>query len=218
LTEEESLPILAGLGLPVVPFRRADTPEEAVAVARSLSYPVVVKTAMPGVLHKSDLGGVLLNIESDAAVATAYADLSSRFGEQVLVQRQVDLASGVELILGMTVDPQFGPLVTVGLGGIWVELIEDALVFLAPCAADEVVARLPDLRGYKLLTGKRGKAAVDLAALGRLVERFSAVAAALAPQVAALDINPIVARGAEFLMVDALIVPANAMSRRATAE
>ena len=107
----------------------------------------------------------------------------------------------------MVHDEQFGPLVTVGLGGIWIETLRDAVTFLAPCSATEVSRRLPSLRGYDLLRGGRGRIPVDLEALAGLVEQFSLEAWSLAPWVAEIDVNPLLAVGDEFTMLDALIVP-----------
>jgi hypothetical protein len=123
------------------------------------------------------------------------------------VQPHVDTSTGVELFLGMTIDPQFGPLVRVGLGGMWIELLRDAISFLAPVDAMEVRQRLPALRGFRALTGARNRTAVDLDALAATVSCFSTAAAALAPWVSEIDVNPLVAAGDSFTMLDALIVP-----------
>jgi acyl-CoA synthetase (NDP forming) len=210
LNERESFAILEALGVPQVATLLAESLGEALAAADVLGYPVVMKTARPESHHKTDIGGVVAGLASRSALAEAYADVRDRLGPAVVVQPQIDLSASVELLLGMTVDAQFGPLVTVGLGGIWVETLRDAIHFLAPCSASEVVRRLPELRGYALLTGVRGRQPVDIAGFATLVERFSAGAAALAPHVAEIDINPLVATGSAFLALDALIVPASA--------
>jgi acyl-CoA synthetase (NDP forming) len=207
LTEAESLSTLSAGGLQAVPYRLA-LDEEAVAdAAGELGYPVVLKTGEPGVLHKSDVGGVLLGIRNEHELRGGWCTMDARFGPAVLVQPQVDTSRGVELFLGMVHDEQFGPLVTVGLGGIWVEALRDAVTFMAPCSAAEVSRRLPSLRGYDLLRGGRGRVPVDLEALAQLVERFSLQARSLAPWVAEIDVNPLLAVGDQFTMLDALIVP-----------
>ena len=113
-------------------------------------------------------------------------------------------------MLGMSHDPQFGPMITVGLGGVWVEMLRDSVSFLAPCRAGEVSRRLRSLRGYDVLRGARGRAAVDVEVMARVVEQFSLAALALAPWVAEIDVNPLLAVGDQFTMLDALIVPITA--------
>jgi succinyl-CoA synthetase beta subunit len=210
LTEREGLALLDALGIPHVDTVPADSEDVVCAAAEEVGYPVVLKTAQPGILHKSDVGGVVTGLTSRSALVDAYGAMRERLGATVLIQRQVDLAESVELLLGMTLDEQFGPLVTVGLGGIWVETVSDAVTFLAPCSAAEVACRLPGLRGYAMLTGSRGRLPVDIAALADLVEQFSIGAATLAPRVAEIDINPLIAAGSSFLALDVLIVPASA--------
>ena len=207
LTEAESLSVLSAGGLSAVPCRLARDEEAVVEVAGEIGFPVVLKTSERGVLHKSDVGGVQLGIRDEHELRDAWRAMHTRFGPAVLVQPQVDTSRGVELFLGMVHDEQFGPLVTVGLGGIWIETLRDAATFLAPCSATEVSRRLPSLRGYDLLRGGRGRIPVDLAALARLVEQFSHETWSLAPWVAEIDVNPLLAVGDEFTMLDALIVP-----------
>lgn len=210
LTEDESASIVSHFGLTRVPSRRANTEVDALLAAEEVGYPVVLKTAAEGVTHKSDRGGVRLGIESRAALQTAYEALRTQFGPQVLVQAQVDTTRGTELFLGMIVDAQFGPLVHVGLGGIWIELLKDSVALLAPCTASEVLERLPTLRGFGRLHGGRGRDAVDLTALADVVRRFSLAATRLAPYVSEVDINPLLATGDRFVILDALIVPMTA--------
>ena len=208
LSEWESYEVLEVLGIAHVESVRAGSGEEVLTAARALGFPVALKSARSGLLHKSDAGGVITGLADDSAVARAYARLCQRLGPEVLVQRHVDLSFAVELFLGMTVDEQFGPLVTLGIGGIWIETLKDALVFLAPCSAPEVRRRLPALRAFALLNGARGRSTVDQIALAELVERFGVGAAALASQVSEIDVNPLVAAGARFLALDALVIPA----------
>jgi acetate---CoA ligase (ADP-forming) len=210
LTEDESESILVHFGLERLPGELAHSLESAVGAARAIGYPVVVKTATIGATHKSDKGGVHLNLRDGSEVSAAYRDIQNRFGPEVLVQSQMDLSQGIELYFGMTVDPQFGPLITVGLGGIWIETLRDSVSFLVPCTASEVIRRLPTLRGFKLLGGVRGREPIDIDALARLVERFSVAAAALSSDVAEIDVNPLLAVRNQFTMLDALIVPINA--------
>ena len=212
LTEHESLAVLAEYDLTPVPSILVDGQATAIAAAKSLGLPVVLKTAATDVVHKSDVGGVALGLSSSDAVGVAYQDLAERLGPNVVVQPQIETSSGVELFMGMTTDPRFGPLVSIGLGGIWIETLNDAVTFLAPCDASEVRRRLPALRGFKALTGARKRPAVDLDALAETVARFSRAVGSLAPWVAEIDVNPLFASGSAFTMLDALIVPVNVTS------
>jgi acetate---CoA ligase (ADP-forming) len=207
LTEGESLSVLGELGMPAVTFRCARDEHSAIEAARAIGFPAVMKTAVPGLLHKSDAGGVRLGIRDERELREAWQAMSARLGPDVLIQPQLDTSQGVELVLGMGHDPQFGPMVTVGLGGVWVEALRDFITFLAPCSAGEVSRRLRSLRGYDVLRGARGRIAVDIEALARVVEQFSLAVLALSPWVAEIDVNPLMAVGDQFTMLDALIVP-----------
>ncbi len=175
--------------------------------ARKVGFPLVLKTAMPEILHKSDVGGVITNIRSIEELDAAYRDLAVRLGHLAIVQPQIDLSEGVELFLGATPDEQFGPLVTIGFGGTLIEVLKDTLTFLAPVLASEVLDRLPDLRGFEVLTGARGKKSVDLEVLSQLVADFSLLAYVLAGNGLQVDANPVFASGSTMTILDALIVP-----------
>ena len=139
------------------------------------------------------------------AVGSAYARLASACGPRVQVQRQID--GGVELLLGMTVDPQFGPVVTVAAGGILVEIVSDAASFLAPVDAATAAGHLRRLRVFRLLAGARGSRAIDFLRLAEIVAAFSAGCAALAPALESLEVNPLIATPEAIIGVDALVVP-----------
>jgi hypothetical protein len=209
LGEYRSLRILREAGLPAVRAELADSFLEVRRQAREIGFPVVMKTANQEILHKSDVGGVITNIANLDDLDTAYADLESRLGPLVLIQPQITLNAGVELFLGATNDPQFGPLVTVGFGGTLIEILADTLSYLAPVVAAEVRERLPNLRGFAILEGARGKPAVDLDGLAQLVSDFSLLACDLAREGLDIDVNPVFASGKDFLILDALIVPAS---------
>ena len=144
-----------------------------------------------GLLHKSDAGGVALGLADDAAVAAAAADMHARLApEGYSVETLVDAAGGVELIVGARRDPRFGPLVLVGLGGVYAELLRDVRLALAPAGADELEALLLSLRGAGVLTGARGRPAVDVRAAAEAAAALSRVAAAH-PEIAEIEINPL---------------------------
>ncbi len=182
----------------------ATSAEEACSVAARIGYPVVVKTASAAVLHKTDAGGVVLGIGDDAALREACRALATRFGPApVLVQRQVD--GGLELLVGGRRDPVFGPTVLFGLGGVLTEILRDVSLRLAPLDAAEARAMLREGRRAALLGGFRGRPACDESAL---VAALTGVGDLLAehPEIVELDVNPLIARGAQVVAVDALVI------------
>ena len=204
ISELEGLVLLADYGVPVVPARSAATADEAVAAAEALGWPVVLKTAAPGVQHKSDVGGVVVGVADDAALRESYADLAGRLGPEVTVAALAP--TGVELALGIVRDPTFGPLVLVAAGGILVELLGDRRLAFPPI--DEAVARrlIDRLQIRPMLDGVRGAPASDVDAVARAVSRLSVLAADLGDHLEALDVNPLIAGPDGCLAVDALVV------------
>jgi acyl-CoA synthetase (NDP forming) len=172
----------------------AVTPDEACAAAERLGFPLVAKAIAPGLLHKTEAGGVVLGLDSAAAVGRAVGTLAERMTaagthlDGVLLQRHV--AGGIEAFVGVTTDPTFGPLVVCGLGGILVELVRDVSHHLTP--VDEVAARemLDRLRSSRLLTGYRGMPPGDRDALVDVILRVSALVE-LVPELQELDLNPV---------------------------
>ncbi|MGE0718665.1 MAG: acetate--CoA ligase family protein [Alphaproteobacteria bacterium] len=205
LDEIESLGLLAAWGLPVARHAVADTAADAVGAAHAIGFPVALKTAMPGLLHKSDAGGVALGLADADAVAAAWADMAARLGPRVVVAAMAQ--RGVELALGMVRDPQFGPVVLVGAGGTLIELMSDRAAALAPFGPATARRLLDRLALRPLLDGHRGRPAVDMAALAAIVAHFSVLAAAVGDVVAEIDVNPLVC-ASRIVAVDALVVPA----------
>ncbi|MFN8590258.1 MAG: acetate--CoA ligase family protein [Thermomicrobiales bacterium] len=207
LDEIESKAVLADWGIPTVSERVVDGAAAAAAAAEMLGWPVVLKTAAPGLIHKSDAGGVKLGLAERAEVVAAYAELNERFGPRVVVQRHVSATGRVELFLGVSRDPQFGPLVTVGLGGIWVEVLRDVRNVLPPIDAAAARRLLLSLRAAPLLRGARGAPPVDLPALATTIASFSRMAASLGDVIEQIDVNPLLAGPEGVVAVDAVIVP-----------
>jgi len=200
----ESRELLAAAGVPFAVARRAASVEDVRAAAADLGYPVVLKAL--GLLHKSDAGGVALGLADDAAVAAAATDMEGRLApEGYSVETLVDTAGGVELIVGCRRDPRFGPLVLVGLGGIYAELLRDVAVALAPAGADEVEELLRSLRGAGVLTGARGRPALAIRAAAEAAAALSRVAAAH-PEIAEIEVNPLLVTPGGALGLDARIV------------
>ena len=205
LDEAASLALLATYGIPVVPHRVAETESGCAQAAASIGYPVVLKTATEGVLHKTERGGVHLELADESALRAAWRDLESRLGPRAIVARM--MPKGVEVALGMLRDPQFGPLVTVSAGGVLVELLTDRRAALAPFGPATARRLVESLALGKILAGYRGAPAADIDTLALVISRFSVLAADLAEVVREIDVNPLVC-GAEIAAVDALIVNA----------
>jgi acetate---CoA ligase (ADP-forming) len=197
--------LLAAGGVPFVAARTVEpTREAALAAARELGYPVVVKAL--GLLHKSDAGGVRLGISGDAELATAVDDVAARLQPPALSVERMAPGGGVELIAGARWDPRFGPLVLVGLGGIHAETLADTAVALAPVDSAGAERLLRRLRGAPLLLGARGRPPVDITAAAHAVAALSRVAAAH-PEIAEIEVNPLRALPDAALALDARIVP-----------
>ena len=213
VTEREAKAILALYGVPVVGETLTQTADEAVTAAAALGFPVVMKVESPDLPHKTEAGVIRLNLRSEADVRTAYAAVMANAAKVspppringVLVQPMV--AQGVELVIGARNDPLFGPLIVVGLGGILVELLKDSALSPAPVTALEAHGMLRRLRGFRLLEGFRGMAAVDIGKLAEIISKVSCFAADHPELVGELDINPLICAGDQIIAVDALIVP-----------
>ena len=214
VTEREAKAILSGYGVPVIEEKRAATAAEAGALAAELGFPVVMKIDSPDIAHKTESGGIALNLGSSEAVAAEFDAMLARVKahepkarlEGVLVQRMAP--KGVEIVVGARRDPAFGPLVVVGLGGVLVELMKDSVAAPAPVTPAEAEAMLDRLRGAALLEGFRDLPSVDRAKLAEIVARVSEFAADAGPALEELDVNPLICRGADIVAVDALIIPA----------
>ena len=203
LDEAASLSLLEAWGLPAIPHVVVESPAEARLAGAKLGYPVACKTATSGILHKSDVGGVRLDLANDEALLEAYRDLAGRLGPRALIAPMAK--RGVELSLGMIRDPQFGPIVVVGAGGVLIELIDDRRAALAPFGRATACRLLDGLKIRRLLDGYRGVAAVDIDSLADIVALFSVLAADLADLVAEIDINPLIA-GRDIVALDALVI------------
>ncbi|MBY0336917.1 MAG: acetate--CoA ligase family protein [Acetobacteraceae bacterium] len=211
LMEAEAKAAFAAAGFPVVDERRAASPEAAVAAADALGYPVVLKLDSPDVAHKTEVGGVQLNLADADAVRAAFARIEDGLAQHapsarmdgVLVQRME--ARGVELILGARRDPQFGPMVLVGAGGVQAELWKDVALDIAPVSEDGAMAMLRSLKSFPLLDGFRGAPKVDLPAVARAIARFSAFAASAGERLEEAEINPLVCRPDGCVAVDGLL-------------
>jgi acyl-CoA synthetase (NDP forming) len=200
-----AMTLIADFGVSVPASAPADSCAAAVAAAERLGYPVVLKTANPLIQHKFDLGGVAIGLDGPDAVSGAYQAIAKALGPSILVQAQAP--AGTEVLVGVVADAQFGPIMTVGLGGVFVEVLKDVVTFLPPVDADDARGYLERLTGFAVLTGARGRPGADLDALAEAIARLSVLAATLGDLIAEMDVNPIIAHERGAVAVDALVVP-----------
>jgi hypothetical protein len=205
LDEAESLSLLADFGIAHPGFEIVQSVSEAEAAAQRLGLPVALKTAMAGIHHKSEVGGVCLGLTTAESVAHAYQDLAERLGSRVIVSRMAK--SGVELALGLVHDSQFGPVIMVGAGGTLIDVLQDHRVALPPLDGARAMRMIERLRLRPLLAGHRGRPAANLDDLADAVARFSLIAANLGDLIAELDVNPLIAGAEGAMAVDALVLP-----------
>jgi len=176
----------------------ANSAEEAVALARQIGYPVALKVQSPEIPHKTEAGGIRLNLYTDAQVHEAYAKIlrnAKAHAPQaiiagVLVQEMIE--GGVEVIVGTTHDPVFGPCVMFGLGGIFVEVLQDVSFRVAPLARPDAEEMIREVKGYRMLEGVRGRPPADVRALVDVILKLSRLAIDFAGEIEELDINPLI--------------------------
>jgi acyl-CoA synthetase (NDP forming)/RimJ/RimL family protein N-acetyltransferase len=208
LSSEQATALLALYGIRGCPTRLVPGADEAEAAARELGYPVALKVA--GVLHKTDVAGVRLDLHDAEQLRAACRELADHAPHGMLVQPMV--TGDVEIIVGGLQDPVFGPVVMVGAGGVFADLVDDRRFLLAPVGPDRAATAIAELRLARLLDGYRGKPPVSRPALARLVSRVATLVDDL-PEVAEIDLNPVLGRGDELVAVDAKIRLAEAAAR-----
>ena len=204
LSEVESKQILSEYGIRVSTEQIANSLDQALEVADEIGFPVVLKTAA-GVAHKTEVSGIHLNLANPEELISAYNDLESRLGTRVVVQEMI--SDGVELLLGVIDDPQFGSLLMVGIGGILVEVMKDTQLIWLPTDAEKVVDAIRGLKFAEILNGVRGQEKSDLNAIVEITLRLAQLAADCGDLIAELDINPLIAGSKGAVVVDALIIP-----------
>jgi len=199
--------LLAEAGVPFGAARSAHTRDDVLAAAAEVGYPVVLKAL--GLLHKSDAGGVRVGLADADALATAWSEMDGRLSPPgYSVEAMAPLADGIELIVGARRDSRFGPVALVGLGGIYAELLGDVGVALAPLDRGEAVRLLESLQGAALLKGARGRATVDIGAAADAAVALSQLAASR-PDIAEIEVNPLLVTPEGALALDARIIPAD---------
>ncbi len=201
LLEHEAMAWLAANGIPVPEYRFAPTVEEAIAGCHEIGYPVVIKVVSPEILHKSDVGGVVLNVQDEDSAAAAFAQLqgaaAGRGFRGVVIYPMIRGAQ--EVLLGISRDPQFGPVVAFGLGGVYTEIWRDVALRVAPVDHAEARSMIQEIRSLPLLQGARGGEPSDLDALADLLVAFSQLPFCY-PELEEMDLNPV------FTFVNGLLV------------
>ncbi|MGQ9825870.1 MAG: acetate--CoA ligase family protein [Desulfotomaculales bacterium] len=215
LSERESKAVLSAFGIPVTREETARTQEEALSIAGKIGYPVALKVDSPDILHKTEAGAIRLGVSGDRELREAFAEVLANARRHspearingVLVQEMVP-PGGVEVIVGVKSDPQFGPVVVFGLGGIFVEILKDVARRVAPLSPAEARAMIREIRGFGLLAGARGRAKADVEALAEVLVKVAGLALVLKDELAELDINPLIVlpAGKGVKVADALLI------------
>ncbi len=214
LVELKALEVFRAYGFPIVPYALATSAAEAAEAAAQIGFPVVMKISGPTIVHKTDVGGVRLNLLDEAAVRTAYDEMIAAVRQKmsadteiwgVLVQKM--LPKGKEIILGMSRDPRMGPLLMFGLGGIYTEALKDVAFRLAPIRENQALEMIMGIRSHKLLRGFRGEPPSDLEAISDCLLRLSQLVTSH-PRIRELDINPLLvyAAGQGCMVADARVI------------
>jgi len=214
LTEPEAKKVFAAYGLPVGKSMVAKSEDEAVKLASEIGYPLVMKIVSPQIIHKSDAGGVKVNIKDEAGVRAAYKTILANAKAYkadadihgILLQSMAPL--GKEVIVGSVNDPQFGPTVMFGMGGIFVEVLKDVTFRVAPFSPKTAMDMLPEIKSYKILQGTRGEKRLDQEKLSEIISRISQLVSELSDEIAETDANPIMLypEGEGLAVVDARVI------------
>ncbi len=211
LTEFESKKLLKQTGIPVVETRLATNLKEVVSISHSIGFPVVLKIASPDVVHKTDSGGVKLDLKNASDVKKGYKDILNSVRKKypralihgVSVQKMA--RPGTEVIIGTSKDPQFGPVIMFGVGGIFVEVLKDVSFRVIPLTRKDAHEMIREIKGFPLLQGYRGKEPANIPALVGMILRISQVITEN-PQIRELELNPVFAYKDKALAVDARII------------
>lgn len=210
-SETQGRMLLQEAAIPTIPGELATSEDEAVQSAHALGFPVVLKIQSAEIAHKSDVGGVILNLNNEDSVRQGFRTMMKQITltcpgvkiDGVLVSPH--RSGGTELLIGIVHDPLWGLVLTLGLGGIWTEALNDISTRILPVQRSEIENMLGKLRGFALLRGDRGHTPVDLHAVSEIIYRISLLAQMLGPQLAALEINPLWIHGSHIEVIDILV-------------
>lgn len=211
LTEVESKQLIAHAGIPVVETKLAESKTEAIAIAKKVGFPVVLKVVSPDIIHKSDIGGVKLGLANATQVGKAYTEIMAAAKKAkkkadihgVSVQKMAK--PGVEIIMGMSKDAQFGPVLMFGLGGVFVEVLKDVAFRIVPLVRRDASQMIREIKGYPILEGYRGHEPANITKLEDMLLKLSDFIDKT-PQIKELDLNPIFAYKDGAVAVDARVI------------
>ena len=207
--EPDALRVLELSGIEVVQFCHAKSAREAIDFAESTNYPVVAKVVSPAIMHKSEVNGVAINITTKEELSKHFDRFSHMEGFVGMVVEEMVRATGPELIIGAKRDPQFGPVVLLGIGGTGVEIYQDTTIRMAPLVAADVTAMVKKLRAHRLLEGYRAGQPVNMEALTKLMLNFSNLIMQLDGKFESIDLNPVLCTENRCLAADVRIVLAD---------
>jgi len=211
LLEHEAKSLISYYGIPTTKISLAESEDDAVKAAKEIGFPVVLKIVSPDVVHKSDVGGVMVNLKDEEEVRTAYKRILQNVKQHVPNARitgilvQEFAPPGLELIIGLIRDPQFGPTVMFGLGGVFVEVYKDVSFRVAPLTEEDADSMIKEIKSYRLLMGYRGMEPVDIEALKQSLLKAGQVGLEN-EDIAEMDLNPVIAYPKGLKVVDARIV------------
>ncbi|MGB2884995.1 MAG: acetate--CoA ligase family protein [Dehalococcoidia bacterium] len=211
LTEIESKQLMSEAGIPVIESRLAKTKAQAISMSKEMGFPLVLKIVSPGIIHKSDSGGVKLGLGNAAQVGRAYSEIVAAAKQAnpkakihgVSVQKMAK--PGVEVIMGMSKDDQFGPVLMFGLGGVFVEMLKDVAFRIVPLVRRDASQMIREIKGYPLLEGYRGQEPANITVLEDLLLKLSDFIDKT-PEINELDLNPILAYSDGAVAVDARVI------------
>ncbi len=204
ILEPDAKQILASAGMQVPRFMLARKPSEAIDFADKIGYPVVAKIVSPAIVHKSDVNGVVVGIQTAQELQSVFNRLA---GHEAFIGVLVEeMAAGMELIVGGKMDSQFGPVVLLGMGGVGVEIYKDTALRMAPIKESDVLSMVNCLTAGRLLHGYRGQAAIDMQALIRLMTAFSDLLMKLGDEITSVDLNPVLCSIDNCVVADARIM------------
>ena len=211
ITEELSKGILKSYGVKVPPFALVTSAEEAAKQAKKIGFPLVMKVVSPQILHKTDVGGVKVGLDNVNDVKKTFNDMYGRLSKKkgvdvkgILLEKMVP--KGIELIVGIQNDSQFGPVIMVGLGGIMTEVMKDVAFRLLPISTSDAKSMINELKGSKLLKGFRGSASIDLNMAAKMLVQIGKLGVDNADYVNSIDFNPVIVYPKSHFVVDAKII------------
>jgi 3-hydroxypropionyl-CoA synthetase (ADP-forming) len=220
ITEEASKSILKSYGVSVPPYALVKSADEAVRAAKKIGYPLVMKIVSPQILHKTDVGGVKVGLDNDSDVRKTFNDMYGRLSKKkgvhvkgVLLEKMVP--KGIELIVGLQVDPQFGPVMMVGLGGVMTEVFKDVAFRMLPITTSDAKSMINELKSSKLFRGFRGSAPIDMNMLAGALVKIGKIGVDNASYVNSIDFNPVVVYPKSYYVIDAKIILGKEINKNA---